>query len=69
MSPLARLTAAVEAVCDPEYPGVTIVDLGIVERIELDHEGRAEIDLVPTMLGCPALAEIDADVSAAAAGH
>jgi ring-1,2-phenylacetyl-CoA epoxidase subunit PaaD len=61
-----RVWEAVAAVTDPEYPDLTIVDLGILERIEVDAEGRAEIGLVPTALGCPALAQIRSDVGAAA---
>jgi ring-1,2-phenylacetyl-CoA epoxidase subunit PaaD len=63
----ARLRAAVEAVTDPEYPDLTIVDLGILEAVEVDAEaGRAAVRLVPTVLGCPALGLIEADVVAAA---
>lgn len=54
---------ALGAVDDPEYPGVSIVDLGLVEhvRVEGDH---VEIDLIPTFSGCPALAYIADDVRA-----
>ena len=51
---------AVGAVDDPEYPGVSIVDLGLVEDVRID--GGVEVDLVPTFSGCPALAMIAADV-------
>ncbi len=61
----ARLEAAVidavASVDDPEYPGVSIVDLGLVERVSVAG-GHAEVELVPTFSGCPALAMIEADV-------
>ena len=59
-----RVRDAVAAVDDPEYPGVSIADLGLVEGITIDGD-RARVDLVPTFLGCPALAMIEADVAAA----
>lgn len=49
---------------DPEYPGVSIVDLGLVERVEL-VEATLEVDLIPTFSGCPALAMIASDVEQA----
>lgn len=68
--PRAELVAAIEAavasVDDPEYPGVSIVDLGLLEQIELTDD-RARVTLVPTFSGCPALAMIRADVEAAVA--
>jgi ring-1,2-phenylacetyl-CoA epoxidase subunit PaaD len=62
----AAVRAAVEAVPDPEYPGVGIGDLGMVHSVEVDDDGLAGIVLVPTFLGCPALELIAADVRAAA---
>ena len=59
---------AVAAVCDPEYPDVTIRQLGILEAVRVSEQGDAEVDLVPTVLGCPALGVIEADVRAAALG-
>ena len=55
---------AVASVDDPEYPGVSIVDLGLLESIEFDG-ANARIGLVPTFSGCPALATIADDVERA----
>jgi ring-1,2-phenylacetyl-CoA epoxidase subunit PaaD len=60
----AAIWAALQSVDDPEYSGVSIVDLGLVERV-WSGDGRVEIDLVPTFSGCPALEMIAADVRAA----
>ncbi|MFQ5948581.1 MAG: 1,2-phenylacetyl-CoA epoxidase subunit PaaD [Acidimicrobiia bacterium] len=58
---------AVREVTDPELPVATVADLGILEEVRVDEsEGRVEVDLIPTFLGCPALEEIQEDVSAAA---
>lgn len=64
MTTVDDVRAAVAAVDDPEYPGVSIADLGLVETVELDG-AAARIDLVPTFVGCPALELIGADVRAA----
>jgi ring-1,2-phenylacetyl-CoA epoxidase subunit PaaD len=56
---------AVEAVPDPEYPGVGIGELGMVHSVTADEDGDVEVVLVPTFLGCPALELIASDVRAA----
>lgn len=53
--------AAVGSVDDPEYPGVSIVDLGLLESIDIDGDS-ARIGLIPTFSGCPALKIIAEDV-------
>ncbi|MEM7095445.1 MAG: 1,2-phenylacetyl-CoA epoxidase subunit PaaD [Actinomycetota bacterium] len=60
--------AAVASVDDPEYPEVSIVDLGLLESIAINDDGDVAIGLIPTFSGCPALAVIAADVEAAVAG-
>lgn len=62
----AAVRDAVAAVTDPEYPDLTIEQLGMLEAVREPAAGRVEVDLVPTVLGCPALREIEADVVAAA---
>jgi ring-1,2-phenylacetyl-CoA epoxidase subunit PaaD len=63
---MTPVEAAVRAVEDPEYPGLTIADLGILERVVQELGGAVRVELVPTVLGCPALGAIEADVAAAA---
>lgn len=62
---LVAVTAAVASVDDPEYPGLSIVDLGLVERVDVDNIGTVRVDLVPTFSGCPALSVIAGDVEGA----
>ena len=50
----ASVRGALAEVADPEIPVVSIVDLGIVERVDV-RPGRIEIELLPTFVGCPAL--------------
>lgn len=61
----AQVHSAVSSVDDPEYPGISIVDLGLLETIQVNPDGSAVIGLIPTFSGCPALAVIAADVVAA----
>ena len=57
---------AVASVDDPEYPGISIVDLGLLERLEV-ADRHADIGLIPTFSGCPALGMIAAEVRDAVA--
>ncbi|MFK8024886.1 MAG: iron-sulfur cluster assembly protein [Ilumatobacter sp.] len=61
----AEVLAAVTSVDDPEYPGVSIVDLGLLERLRVHPDRLVEIDLIPTFAGCPALGIIAEDVRSA----
>ena len=58
----ARVRAALAEVRDPELPIVSLVDLGIVERVEVAG-GRIAVELLPTFIGCPALELIEASVA------
>lgn len=48
------IRALLETVYDPEIPTISIVDLGIVTKIELDQK-NVKVTLTPTFSGCPAL--------------
>jgi ring-1,2-phenylacetyl-CoA epoxidase subunit PaaD len=61
-----RVAAAVAAVDDPEMPGVSIVDLGLLEQLWVDADtGGVRVGLIPTFTGCPALDMIREEVAAA----
>ena len=56
---------AVRAVPDPEYPDVSIIDLGLLESLSVGTDGDAtvaRVGLIPTFSGCPALDMIASDV-------
>ena len=65
---LAGVREAVASVDDPEYPGISIVEMGMVGDCRVEH-GRVHVRLVPTFTGCPALGFIEADVRAAVAAE
>jgi len=55
---------ALGSVPDPEIPTCSIVDLGMVERVDV-NEDAVEVDLLPTFVGCPAKEIIGEDVEVA----
>ncbi len=57
LAPMDRL----ELVDDPEFPGISIVGLGMVGAVARRH-GRVSVELVPTFRGCTALRFIEADI-------
>jgi ring-1,2-phenylacetyl-CoA epoxidase subunit PaaD len=59
----AAVLAALAEVSDPEIPALSIVDLGIVHRAEIDPSGTIRIALLPTFVGCPAIEMIRSAVA------
>jgi ring-1,2-phenylacetyl-CoA epoxidase subunit PaaD len=57
---------ALQSVKDPEISTVSIIELGMLERVELDLN-RLTVYLLPTFLGCPALEIIKGNVKNALA--
>ncbi|MFI9173951.1 1,2-phenylacetyl-CoA epoxidase subunit PaaD [Streptomyces lincolnensis] len=53
-----------EQVPDPELPMLTLADLGVLRDVELTGDGTVVASLTPTYSGCPAMAEMRADVAA-----
>ena len=63
---LAREAAS--EVVDPELPMLTLADLGVLRDVTVGPDGTVTASLAPTYSGCPALAEMRADVDAALRG-
>jgi ring-1,2-phenylacetyl-CoA epoxidase subunit PaaD len=59
-----RVHEALSGVKDPEIPACSVIDLGMVKRLEVT-EDRIEVDLLPTFVGCPAKDIIGEDVESA----
>ena len=51
-----------EAVKDPEIPAISLVDLGVITKVDIDHEGKVTVDMTPTFAGCPAMDYMKKDV-------
>ncbi|MEU9286302.1 1,2-phenylacetyl-CoA epoxidase subunit PaaD [Streptomyces sp. NPDC048275] len=59
-----RARRIAEQVPDPELPMLTLADLGVLREIEVTEDGTVVASLTPTYSGCPAMAEMRADVAA-----
>ena len=60
MTTVARQVA--ETATDPELPMLTLADLGVLRDVEVTGEDAAVVTLTPTYSGCPAIAEMRADL-------
>jgi ring-1,2-phenylacetyl-CoA epoxidase subunit PaaD len=49
------------SVLDPELPALTIADLGILRDVR-ERDGAVTVTITPTYSGCPAMAQIAADL-------
>lgn len=47
---------------DPEMPMLTLADLGVLRTVDVDEDGVVTVVLTPTYSGCPAMAEMRAEV-------
>jgi ring-1,2-phenylacetyl-CoA epoxidase subunit PaaD len=54
---------ALDSVPDPEIPGVSIVELGMIGDIAVEN-GGIRVELLPTFVGCPALEIIRESIEA-----
>jgi len=59
---LVRARQVAQSVPDPELPMMTLADLGILRDVEVAGT-RVVVSLTPTYSGCPAIAEIRAEVA------
>jgi ring-1,2-phenylacetyl-CoA epoxidase subunit PaaD len=50
-----------EEVKDPEIPVLSLIDLGVITRIQLNNDS-VNIEMTPTFVGCPALDLMKAEI-------
>ena len=60
----ARIERILSAVMDPEIPVLSVLDLGVVRRVEANGL-EVEVDVSPTYTACPANAVIERRIRAA----
>jgi ring-1,2-phenylacetyl-CoA epoxidase subunit PaaD len=61
---LDAVRRALGEVMDPELPMLSVVDLGIVHRLEVGaRDGVIRVEILPTFVGCPALELIKASIA------
>lgn len=53
--PESVIWQALGEVMDPELPMVSLVEMGIVREVTVDHNGGVRVSITPTFAGCPAL--------------
>ena len=56
------IRAALAEVPDPEIPVLSVIDLGIVHRVEVGPDGIG-VAILPTFVGCPALDVIRSSIA------
>jgi ring-1,2-phenylacetyl-CoA epoxidase subunit PaaD len=62
----AAVRAALTEVMDPELPMLSVVDLGIVHRVDVgpaSGSGPIRVEILPTFVGCPALEIIKSSIA------
>ena len=60
----AAIRAALAEVPDPELPMLSVIDLGIVHRVEVaPADGSIRVEILPTFVGCPALELIKTSIA------
>jgi ring-1,2-phenylacetyl-CoA epoxidase subunit PaaD len=71
LTDVRRARRIAEGVPDPELPMLTLADLGVLRGVEAGADGTVVVSLTPTYSGCPAMAEMRAEVAArlTAAGY
>ncbi len=62
----AAVRAALAEVMDPELPMLSVVDLGIIHRVDVGPapgSGTIRVEILPTFVGCPALEFIKSSIA------
>ncbi|HWE63963.1 MAG TPA: 1,2-phenylacetyl-CoA epoxidase subunit PaaD [Chloroflexota bacterium] len=50
-----QLRALLQDVADPEIPVVSVLEMGMVHRVDIADGGQVTVEILPTFSGCPAL--------------
>ena len=59
---------ALHEVKDPEIPGISLVDVGIITNIEVRSDNDGKVTMTPTFVGCPAIHMMRDETEAAVRG-
>lgn len=51
----AEILAVLQAVKDPEIPVISVVDLGVITKVEIIDAQHLKVVMTPTFAGCPAI--------------
>ena len=50
-----EIWSALEVVKDPEIPTLSMVDMGIITKVEVRGKSNVYVEMTPTFTGCPAI--------------
>ncbi len=64
MTAAQKIWDALEAVKDPEIPVLSVVDMGIITKVEVNGN-HANVVMTPTFVGCPAIDVMKKDIASA----
>lgn len=59
-----KVLAKLHDVKDPEIPGISVVDMGIITDVRVSEGNDVHVAMTPTFVGCPALEVMRAGVEA-----
>lgn len=54
-----RVWTVLAKVPDPEVPVLSVLDLGIIRRVDIKEDGTVSLAVTPTYVGCPATSAIN----------
>ena len=57
-----EITNLLASIPDPEIPVISIVDLGILRKVEVINSDTIEVTITPTYSGCPAMRVIEDEI-------
>ena len=60
----SKIWDALAHVSDPEIPVLSVLDLGVVRKVSVDHN-TVFVDITPTYTGCPAMDTMAQDITKA----
>jgi len=56
-----RIWDLIKEIPDPEIPVLTLTDLGIIKKVEIEEE-KILVHITPTYIGCPAMKVFEDDI-------
>jgi ring-1,2-phenylacetyl-CoA epoxidase subunit PaaD len=63
------ILAILSEIPDPEIPVITIVELGVVRKVDVISDAEIKVQLTPTYSGCPAMKQMEDDVKSKLQKH
>lgn len=58
-----RILDLLQNVKDPEVPVISVLELGVVRKVDVGPDGKAVVTITPTYTGCPAMDVMAADIT------